>query len=94
MVQMKFQMSIVLLEVIFFRGTVDFNPGTETDTNSSTSSVACFLTKINSDGEYAWTQILSGGDFYIDTGVTADTDGNCYVAEIFSGATDFDPGTK
>jgi hypothetical protein len=81
-----------------FQGTVDFDPGTETDNRTSAGSLDVFLTKIDSDGSYDWTETMGGSDMEEGLSVTVDTVGsspeNIYVTGFFKGTVDFDPGTE
>jgi hypothetical protein len=76
-----------------FQGTVDFDPGPGTEDNhTSEGDLDIFLTKINADGTYGWTQTMGGASG--DDGLSAAVDGggNVYVTGSFQGTVDFDPG--
>ena len=76
-----------------FDGIVDFDPGEEVDNKTSSGSFDCFLTKINSDGSYAWTKTFGGIDNDGVESIATDAHGNIYIAGIFTDTVDFDPGT-
>ncbi len=76
-----------------FEGTVDFDPTDGVDLHTSPAYYASgFVTKMKSDGSYAWTAIfLSAFQTYGDD-IAADRAGGVYVTGEFDGVTDFDPG--
>jgi len=74
-----------------FGGTVDFNPTSSTDSKTSLGSFDIFVTKINSDGTYGWTQTIGGTGIDIAEDVTTDSSGNIYITGLFQGENiDFD----
>jgi len=73
-----------------FRGTVDFDPGTETDNHISAGERDVFITRINADGTYGWTQDIGGTSIDAGRSVAVDENGNIYVTGFFSGSVDFD----
>ncbi len=80
-----------------YDGTTDFNPGTGSDNRTplqSNYSGDAYLTKINADGSYAWTEILgyAAGSAFAD-GVAVDSAGNVYITGSYIGTMDFDPGS-
>ena len=76
----------------YFLGTADFDPGASADNKTSAGSGDVFLTKINSNGFYAWTKTFGGGAFDSGKSVTTDSSGNIFVTGYFDGTADFDPG--
>lgn len=78
-----------------FKGTVDFDPGTEVVeyTASAMSMYDMYLSKFDTSGDFIWVRVWGsdGNDF----GFGASTDGlnNIYMTGEFGGAMDFDPGT-
>lgn len=81
-----------------FIGTVDFDPGTGMDSRISSPdmvfrpSADIFVTKVLSDGAYAWTRVIGGRGTDVAYSVAVDATGHAYVAGTFWGAVDFDPG--
>jgi hypothetical protein len=76
-----------------FRGTVDFDPGTGTDSHTSKGEEDIFLTKFDSDGHYLFTKTMGGtaGDF--GQSVAVDGSDNIYITGYFSGTdADFNIG--
>ena len=69
-----------------FNGSVDFNPGTGTDTKSST--YGSFLTKINADGSYGWTKVINKS--WIFNLVISET-GEIYYSGYYYETVDVDP---
>jgi hypothetical protein len=77
-----------------FSGTVDFDPTEGFDWRSSVDGTSdIFVTKVNSDGSYAWTYAV-GGPGINDVGqdVAVDALGNVIATGLFCGTVDFDPG--
>jgi len=80
----------------FYDGTTDFDPGPGTDNRTPLTSLYAgdaYVTKINADGSYAWTQTFgnAAGSAYAD-GVAVDSNGNVYITGSYVGTMDFDPG--
>jgi hypothetical protein len=71
-----------------FFGTVNFDPTGGMD--SKTTSGGAFLTKINANNSYGWTDIIADGN-YSDYSVKVDTSGNIFWAGNFVDPVDFDP---
>jgi hypothetical protein len=73
----------------YFKGAVDFDPGSDTDIQGEGVSGA-FLSKYDSSGEYqmsyTWSTVGGGNDIQIDNS------DNVYVTGSFRGTIDFDPG--
>lgn len=76
----------------YFRGTVDFNPGTGTANLSSAGGGDVFVQKLDPSGNFQWAR--SFGGFSPDKGqsITTDAFGNVYTTGFFDGTVDFDPG--
>ncbi|MEO1626948.1 MAG: T9SS type A sorting domain-containing protein, partial [Bacteroidota bacterium] len=77
----------------YFRGPVDFDPGTdELELQSTFAFEDAFIQRLDGDGNLVWVKQIGG----VDTegkGVAADASGNVYVTGFFSGMVDFDPGS-
>lgn len=76
-----------------FSSSVDFYSGSGTDVRSSNGGTDIFLTKLTTDGNYAWTRTV-GGTFQ-DEGRAVVSPGSAgvLVSGMFGGTIDFDPGT-
>jgi len=74
-----------------FSGTVTFNSSTST-TLTALGANDAFITKHDALGNFIW--VRSFGDLIDDeiTTLTTDASGNIYIAGIFGGTVDFDPG--
>ncbi|MCA9098811.1 MAG: SBBP repeat-containing protein, partial [Planctomycetaceae bacterium] len=78
----------------FFRGTVDFNPGSGTfNLTSSSSSDDIFIMKLDSQGEFAWAKKIGSTGYDAGLGIALDDAANVYTTGYFRGITDFDPGS-
>jgi len=75
-----------------FEGTVDFDPGTGADERTSKGAFDIFLSKFNSNGDFQWACTWGGSDADLGNGIAVDASGNAYVAGLFEGTVDFDPG--
>ncbi len=76
-----------------FQVTVDFDPGADTDNQTSVGLDDIFLTKINFDGSYDLTKTLGGTDQDFGQSVIVDDNVNVYITGSFRETVDFDPGT-
>lgn len=76
----------------YFSTTVDFDAGPGIFNLTSVSTEDAFLSKYDSSGKLIWAKGI--GDFRYQAGfaITLDKDRNIYVAGIYFGTTDFDPG--
>jgi hypothetical protein len=76
-----------------FSGTADFDPGTGVSNFTSAGSVDVFISKLNSDGSFAWAKSFGGTNYDDVSGLKVDSSGNVYTTGTFAGTADFDPGT-
>ena len=77
-----------------FSGEVDFNPGTETVTLTSSGSNDMFISKFDSAGNYLWAKRFGGTGADGSTPISVDGTGNIYLSGDFSGTVDFYPGEQ
>lgn len=78
----------------YFNGTADFDPGAGTANLTSAGARDFFISKLDSNGDFAWVKQVGG------TGNDQSTAGNSlvvnsggvYVAGLFNDTVDFDPG--
>jgi len=75
----------------YFYGTVDFDISAASDSHSA-ASYDVYVTKLNADGSYGWTQTFGGTSSAYGYGISVDDLGNVYVAGTFYNSVDFDPG--
>jgi hypothetical protein len=75
----------------FFQGIVDFDPDGGSFNLSSNGGGDIFVSKLNSDGSFAWAQKLGGANFDQGSSIAVDSTGNVYTTGYFSGIVDFDP---
>lgn len=76
-----------------FENTVDFNPGAGEFNLTSTGGNDIFICKLDSNGNFIWARAMEG----LGNGnavVALDASGNVYLAGVFEGITDFDPGPE
>ncbi|HLP88021.1 MAG TPA: SBBP repeat-containing protein [Nostocaceae cyanobacterium] len=76
-----------------FSGTVDFDPGSGTFNLTSNGGYDTFISKLNSDGSFAWAKNLGGSSFDSGYSIAVDSVGNVYTTGYFSDTADFDPGS-
>jgi hypothetical protein len=77
----------------YFRGTIDFDPGTGTNNISSNGSRDIFIVRINSDGSFGWAGGIGISSDEVGFGITSAPNGNIYITGTFSGPVDFDPSS-
>jgi hypothetical protein len=78
----------------YFKGTVDFNPGSGTfNLTAVGSSSDIFVSKLNSSGGFVWTRRMGGTTDDGGLSITIDGSGNIYTTGYFTGTADFDPST-
>jgi len=65
----------------------DMNPGTAADPVYSASEKGSFVTRINTDGTYGWTKLISG----LPYAITTDSSSNIFVTGFFYDNTVFGP---
>ncbi len=75
-----------------FQGTVDFDPGDETDERTAVGGRDAFLSKFNSDGSLQWALTWGGSGYDYCYGIALDSSGYVYVTGGFSDTADLDPG--
>lgn len=74
-----------------FSGEVDFDPGLETSTLTSSGSNDVFISKFDTSGNYLWAKKFGGASTDGSTPISVDSSGNIYLSGDFSGTVDFDP---
>lgn len=77
----------------YFYGSTDFDPGVGVDIRTAVGLSNSFVTKLSGSGAYGWTRIFP--ITASSQGVSAlavDNNGALYVAGVFIGDIDFDPG--
>jgi len=77
----------------YFRGTVDFDPGSGTFDLNSAGSDEVFISKYDSAGNFVWANDIGGADSDKGVSIAIDAAENIYAAGNFKGTADFDPGT-
>jgi hypothetical protein len=75
----------------FYKGTVDFDPGTGVFYLSS-SGFYIFISKLDNDGNFAWAKQLEGENTLSGKVIAFDTNNNVYITGNYTATTDFDPG--
>ncbi len=76
----------------FFSTTVDFDPGPGQTNLTSVNAEDIFLTKYDSDGKLVWAKAIGDFRYQAANAIAVDSAQNIYIAGIFFGTTDFDPG--
>ena len=77
----------------YFTGIVDFDPGSGVANITATNPGNVFISKLNPDGSYAWTKVLTGtSNLDNGYGIAVDGNNNVYAAGEYSGTIDVDPG--
>jgi len=77
----------------YFQFTVDFDPGIGTFNLTTLGPTDTYVQKLDANGNFLWAVQIGGGTNTSGFTITTDAAGNVYIGGIFSGTTDFDPGT-
>jgi hypothetical protein len=78
-----------------FAGTVDFDPGPQTELLNSVVASGIFFAKYDTSGNYVFAKAINGtatGNTALDLAV--DGNGSIFLTGAFSQTTDFDPGPE
>lgn len=75
----------------YFNQTVDFDPGPDVDTLTSTDS-DIFIQKLDTDGNFLWVKQMAGNHWEQGNDIAVDINGNVYTTGFFESTVDFDPG--
>jgi hypothetical protein len=76
-----------------FENTVDFNPGPVIYHMFSAGSADVFILKMDSLGNFLWSQRFGSYENDLPADVTLDADCNIYLCGTFEGTSDFDPNS-
>ena len=76
-----------------FFGTIDFDQDTSVTSAVSSGESDVFLCKYDIDGNFKWVKTWGGDNYEICSGVAVDEQGQIFVAGLFGGNVDFDPGS-
>ena len=76
-----------------FRGTVDFDPSTDTLYLTSNGSDDIFIQKLDSNGNLIWAKSMGGNSSDLGNSITTDALGNVLTTGQFYDTVDFDPST-
>lgn len=76
-----------------FEGSVDFDPGSGTNTLTSAGDYDIFILKLNTAGNFVWAKQMGGVNLDNAYSIAIDLTGSIYTIGSFSGNVDFDPGT-
>jgi hypothetical protein len=77
-----------------YLGTIDFDPGPDSMTYTSSSGYDIFFAKYDSSGNFIYVRRLEGtGEFDFVSELKLGENNNIYLTGSFNGTNDFDPGT-
>lgn len=77
-----------------YLGTIDFDPGPDSMTYTSSSGYDVFFAKYDASGNFIYVKRLEGtGEFDFVSELKIGENNNIYLTGTFNGANDFDPGT-
>ena len=74
-----------------FKGTVDFDPGTDVNNLTSFGTYDIFISKLDAAGNFVWVKRLGGSEIDYVNSMVLDPEGNIYTTGYFQGTADFDP---
>ncbi len=75
-----------------FKGTVDFDPGPDSNMITSHGLEDIYIEKLDEYGNFIWVKQMGGVSNDISKAITGDQHGNIYTAGHFRDTVDFDPG--
>ncbi|MGB0914934.1 MAG: SBBP repeat-containing protein [Crocinitomicaceae bacterium] len=75
-----------------FNGTVDFNPGANTNAHSSNGNSDIFITKLDALGNYLWSESFGGTSLDQGKSIHVSNSGSIYSTGEFRNNVDFEPG--
>ncbi len=75
-----------------FLTTVDFDPGPDSLEITALGMIDIFLYKLNTEGHLEWASSITGFNLEFCHHMITDSLGNIYMAGLFEGFVDFDPG--
>jgi hypothetical protein len=75
-----------------FSGTADFDPGVGTFNLTSVGQHDIFISKLDSNANFAWAKSIGGTSLDYGTDIAVDSSGNIYITGEFQLTADFDPG--
>lgn len=79
----------------YFEGTVDFDPDSVGTFNlSSNGDQDIFIQKLDSNGNFIWTEAIGGTGFDQTRTMLVDSKGSIFAAGYFESTVDFDPDTN
>ena len=76
----------------FFQGVADMDPGVDNFSLNSFGGQDIFITKLDVNGDFIWSQQMGGTSNERSFDIDVDPEGNVYTCGQFAGSTDFDPG--
>lgn len=77
----------------YFKGIVDFNPGTPVLNLTAVGGDDFFVQKLDANGNFLWAKSTGGSSTDIATSLAIDASSNVFVTGYFAGTVDFNPGT-
>jgi hypothetical protein len=75
-----------------FAGTADFDPNASTVNLTSAGLTDIFVTKLNSNGNFAWAKNMGGTQDEYSEDIALDSSSQVFTTGTFVGVADFDPG--
>ena len=75
-----------------FESQVDFNPANSIDTLTSSGLADAFILKLDSNLSFTWVKKIGGAGVDAILDLEIDDSGKIYLAGVFEGNCDFDPG--
>ncbi len=75
-----------------FNGTIDIDPGPDSDSVTSVGATDLFIQKLNPSGNLVWAKSIGGSGSDRANGITTDQTNAIYITGSFLNTVDFDPG--
>ena len=79
----------------YFENTVNFSTDTNITVDRTSQGMAdVFIQKIDPQGNLLWVKSIGGSSFDYGLDIAIDPDGYIYIAGLYNGTVDFDPGSN
>jgi len=76
----------------YFQGTADFDPGIGTFNLSSSGQTDCFISKLNTNGDFVWAAQLGSNGYEYGYDIIIDKNDDLLIGGTFTNVIDFNPG--
>jgi len=75
-----------------YSNTVDFDPSANVHNITAVGYYDIFVQKLDVNGDFMWAKSMGSNEWDAGSSIVLDSIGNVYIAGVYRGLTDFDPG--